>query len=68
MEKDQVMKSVARIGVAALGMALVSAADEAANHKHNAQQKKRRIAGHAVLGAVCQAVMEYYYNSTKKEQ
>ena len=65
MEKEQVMKSVARIGVAAVGMALISAADEAANHEHNSTKKKKIIATCAVLGAVCQAVRELYYRSKK---
>lgn len=68
MEKEQVLKSVARVALAAVGMSIVAAADEAANHNHNSQQKRKNIAGWAVLGAVCQGIMECYYHSTKKEQ
>lgn len=68
MKKDQLLKSVARVALAGLGMGIVAAADEAANHNHNNQQKKKNIVGWAILGSICQGVMEIYYNSTKKEQ
>ncbi len=67
MEKDQ-LKSVARVALAGLGMALVSAANEAANTNHSLTKKKRNIAICAFLGSICQGFREVYYNSTKKEQ
>ena len=68
MEKNEFIKSAARVVAASLGMALVSAADEAANHEHSPKQRRKNIAGWAVLGAVCQGVMEVYYHSTKKKE
>lgn len=68
MKKNEILKSVARVALAGLGMSLVAAADEAANHNHNNQQKKKNVIGCAILGSICQGVMEVYYNSTKKEQ
>jgi len=66
MEKDQFIKSAARTVVAGIGMALIVAADEAANHEHCAQKKKQRIAAGAVLGSICQGVRELYYRSKKQ--
>lgn len=61
MEKKEVLKSVARVALAGIGMGIVAAADEAANRDHTPKQRKNNIAGWALLGAICQGLMEVYY-------
>lgn len=69
MEKNEFIKSAARVVAAGIGMGLVAAADEGANHEHDNERKKKNVVGWALLGAVCQGIMEcYYYHSKKKEQ
>jgi hypothetical protein len=68
MEKKQFIQSAARVVVAAVGMGLVAAADEGANHEHDNERKKKNVVGWALLGAVCQGIMECYYHSKKKEE
>ena len=68
MEKDQLLKSVARVALAGLGMGIVAAADEAAKRDHSPKQRRNNVAGWALVGAICQGITEIYYSKKKEEQ